>query len=52
MSWKKGLEPKWEGSFEIVEILSYGTYRIRNYLEIQAKPVNGDRLKPYIDRSY
>ena len=50
--WKRGLEPKWEGPYEIAEILSHGTYRIRNYLGIQAKPINGDRLKPYKDRSY
>ena len=50
--WKRGLEPKWEGPFEIAEILLHGTYRIRNYLGIQAKPINGDRLKPYKDRSY
>src|ERR1044071_7667540 len=51
-SWKKGLEPKWKGPFEIVEILSYGIYRIRNYLGIQVKSINGDRLKSYKNRSY
>ena len=50
--WKKGLEPKWEGPFEIAEVLSYGIYRLRDYREIQAKPINGDWLKPYKDRSY
>ena len=50
--WKKGLEPKWEGPYEIAEILSHRTYRIRNYLGIQAKPINRDRLKPYKNRSY
>ena len=50
--WKKGLEPKWEGPFEIAEVLSHGTYRLQDYRGIQAKPINGDRLKPYKDRSY
>ena len=50
--WKKGLEQKWEGPFEIAEVLSYGTYRIRNHLGVQAKPINGDRLKIYHDRLY
>ena len=50
--WKKGLEPKWKGPYEIAEILSHGTYRIRNYLVIQAKPINRNWLKPYKDRSY
>ena len=52
MLWKKSLEPKWKGPFEIAKILSYEIYQIRNYLEIQAKPINGNRLKPYKDRSY
>ena len=26
MPWKKSLEPKWEGPFEIAEILSHETY--------------------------
>ena len=50
--WKKGLEPKWEGPYEIAKMLSHGTYRIRNHLGIQAKPINGDWLKSYKDRSY
>ena len=50
--WKKGLEPKWEGPFEIAEVLSHSTYRLRDYRGIQAKPISGDRLKPYKDRSY
>src|ERR1044072_8507753 len=50
--WKKGLEPKWEGPFEIAEVLSHGTYRLRDYRGIQAKPINGDRLKSYKDRTY
>ena len=28
--WKKGLEQKWEGPFEIAEVLSHSTYRLRN----------------------
>ena len=51
-SWKKGFEPKWEGPFEIAEVLSHRTYRLRDYRRIQAKPINGDRLKPYKDRTY
>ena len=51
-SWKKGLEQKWEGPFEIAGVLSHGTYRIRNHLGVQAKPINGDRLKLYHDRLY
>src|ERR1043165_4655309 len=50
--WKKGLEPRWEGPFEIAEILSHRTYRLRDYRGIQAKPINGDRLKPYKDRTH
>src|ERR1044071_112272 len=50
--WKKELEQKWEGPFEIAEILSYRTYRIRNHLRVQAKPINGNRLKPYHNRLY
>ena len=50
--WKKELEPKWEGPFEIAEILSHNTYRLRDYHGIQAKLINGDQLKPYKDRSY
>ena len=51
-SWKKVLEPKWEEPFEIAEVLSHSTYRLRNYRGIQAKAINGDRLKPYKDRTY
>ena len=50
--WKKGLEQKWEGPFEIAEVLSHGTYRLRNHMGVQAKPINGDRLKAYYDRLY
>ena len=50
--WKKELEQKWEGPFEIAEVLSHGTYRIRNHLGVQAKPINRDQLKPYHDRLY
>jgi hypothetical protein len=50
--WKKGLEPKWEGPFEIAEVLSHGTYRIKNHIGVQAKPINGDRLKGYKDRLF
>ena len=50
--WKKGLELKWEGPFEIAEILLHKTYRLRDYRGIQAKAVNKDQLKPYKDRTY
>ena len=50
--WRKGLEPKWEGPFDIAEVLSGGTYRLRNHMGVQAKPINGDRLKLYKDRLF
>jgi Integrase zinc binding domain/Integrase core domain len=50
--WQKALEPKWEGPFEILERYSHGTYLLKNYAGIVAKPINGDRLKLYKNRSY
>ena len=51
-SWYSGkLEPKWKGPYQIVAVLLNGSYKIADQGGVLRTPVNGDRLKPYNQRS-
>ncbi len=51
-SWYSGkLSPKWKGPYQIVAVLLNGSYKIADQGDVLRTPVNGDRLKPYNQRS-
>ena len=51
-SWySEKLEPKWKGPYQIAAVLLNGSYKIADQASVLRTPVNGDRLKPYNQRS-